>query len=325
MNEKLKTILAAVAGCAIVLSFASTHTALADGNPATDQVPRLVPYQGTLEKDGVAVTGQVQMTFGIFDGATSTTPAWTEKLAVNVYSGRFMALLGSTTVASATNLAKAIANADDLYLRVTLNNASGDVALSNRQRFLPTPFAIWATASTNLQATSINAPTGNPLTLNNTTKTEVQVGGNIRLKGYDVTLSPWDSGPRGDGGRALVLDTGDTLAVNFSGDFAGGVRMEGAVKMTGSLTVPTATVSTRLDVGVVAHHCDGGAWDCVCPAGNYTMSGGFMCPDHTSGVMSYPTPDPQYGYMTGWHATCQNTSGTEVQPSTVWVMCARIL
>ena len=108
--------------------------------------------------------------------------------------------------------------------------------------------------------------------------------------------------------------------MNFNGDFAGGVRVDGAVNLPGNVVVGT----TR-SVDVVAHHCDGGAWDCVCPAGNYTMSGGFMCPDHTSGVMSYPTPDPQYGYMTGWHATCQNTSGTEVQPSTVWVMCARIL
>ena len=56
MNEKLKTFLAALAGGVIAIALTHTVIALADGNPTTDQVPKLIPYQGTLEKDGAGVT-----------------------------------------------------------------------------------------------------------------------------------------------------------------------------------------------------------------------------------------------------------------------------
>jgi len=41
----------------------------------------------------------------------------------------------------------------------------------------------------------------------------------------------------GDGGRALVHDTGDTLVVNKDGDFAGGTRVEGDTLVQGGLNV----------------------------------------------------------------------------------------
>ncbi len=322
MKDHFRTFAIALGSSLATAMLVGSLTALADGNPSTDQVPKLIPYQGTLEKDGTGVTGQVPMTFSLYDGSAATTTAWTEKQTVNVFAGRFLAMLGSTSASSATNLAKVITNADDVYLAVTLNTGSGDVPLSYRQRFLPTPYSLWTTASTNFKVNAIDAPSGVPLTLNAGTKTEVQVGGNLRLKGYDVTFSPWDTAPRGDGGRAMVQDVGDTLALNFNGDFAGGVRVDGAVNLPGNVVV-----GTTLSVDVVAHHCDGGAWDCGCPTGRYAISGGYMCPGGSTGVMSYPTPNPQSGSpgMKGWHATCQNTSGTEVMPSTVWVMCSRIL
>ena len=321
MIDHPKTLAIAIGSSVATALLVTALTAYADGNPSTDQVPKLIPYQGTLEKDGTGVTGQVPMTFSLFDGSAATTAAWTEKQTVNVFAGRFLAMLGATSATSATNLAKTLTNADDVYLAVTLNTGSGDVPLSNRQRFLPTPYSLWTTASTNFKTNSVDAPSGVPLTLNAGTKTEVQVGGNLRLRGYDVTFSPLDAGPRGDGGRAVVQDTGDTLALNFNGDFAGGVRVDGAVNVPGNLTV-----GTSLSVNVTAKQCSGGAWDCVCPTGRHAISGGFICAAGSTGVMSYPTPNPQSGTgdWTGWHATCQNTSGTEVKPSSVWVMCSRI-
>lgn len=47
-------------------------------------------------------------------------------------------------------------------------------------------------------------------------------GNTIRLLGSDLYIR---DDPRGDGGRALVHTTGDTLAINYDGDFAGGVAI----------------------------------------------------------------------------------------------------
>ncbi len=183
MDEKLKTLLSAFAGGVIALAFVHAVTALADGNPATDQVPKLIPYQGTLEKDGTGVTGQVPMTFSLFDGSAATTAAWTEKQTVNVFGGRFLALLGSTTADSATNLAKAISNADDLYLMVTLTTGSGDVPLSNRQRFLPVPYALWTTAATDFKV-GHNLTVGGAATITGTliANGDVAVIGNLNAE-----------------------------------------------------------------------------------------------------------------------------------------------
>jgi hypothetical protein len=281
----------------------------------------VIPYQGTLEKDGAGVTGQVQMTFKVYDGALASTPAWTEVLPVEVYAGRFQALLGSTSTTSGTNLAQAINNADDLYLGVSVTTGTGEVPLSNRQRFLPVPYSMWTTASTNFKVNAIDAPSGTTMCVNCVAKNGVQVGGNLNLRAWDLAFTPWDTAARGDGGRALSMTAGDMLTVNFAGDFAGGVRIEGAVAMPGSLTV-----GTKLSADVTAKQCSGGAWDCVCPSGRFAISGGFMCPAGSAGVMSYPTPDPQSGSgdWTGWHAACQNTSGVETRPSSVWVMCSKI-
>ena len=74
MKNRFKT-LAIVFGCSLCTAMlVGGLTALADSNPATDQVPRLIPYQGTLEKDGVAVTGQVPLTFSIFDRNSRSSP-----------------------------------------------------------------------------------------------------------------------------------------------------------------------------------------------------------------------------------------------------------
>jgi hypothetical protein len=267
MSDSKKTFLAALAGGFVAMVFASGMTAWADGNPGTDGVPRVIPYQGTLEKDGAGVTGQVQMTFRIFDGAGASTAAWTEVLPVEIYAGRFQALLGSTSTTSGTNLAKAINNADDLYLGVSVTTGTGEVPLSNRQRFLPVPYAMWSTAATDfkvgknltvdgtagvsgaltvggtagvtgalkvggsLNTTITNqAIEGSPaLLLNSTNKADVVTGGKLRVMGYDFEFDPLDDSVRGDGGRALVLNGGEVLTLNFEGDFSGGTRVQGDI------------------------------------------------------------------------------------------------
>lgn len=44
-------------------------------------------------------------------------------------------------------------------------------------------------------------------------------------------------GDRGDGGRALVQDWGDTLTINYDGDFTGGVSIKSKTTIDGNLTV----------------------------------------------------------------------------------------
>src|SRR5690606_23770979 len=49
-----------------------------------------------------------------------------------------------------------------------------------------------------------------------------EIGGNITQRGADFVVA---AAGRGDGGRAIVHDGDDTLALNFAGDFSGGTRV----------------------------------------------------------------------------------------------------
>ncbi|MBT9558770.1 MAG: hypothetical protein IV100_22250, partial [Myxococcales bacterium] len=147
MKRQLSLVIACALSASLGALVTSTSPVFADGNPATDTVPRYVPYKGTLEKDGVGYSGTVGMTFKLYDG-TSTTAAWTESQTVTVYSGAFQVLLGSDSTASATSLTEVLKDADDVYLSVSLTTSSGTVDLSNKQRLMPTPYAIWTTSST---------------------------------------------------------------------------------------------------------------------------------------------------------------------------------
>ncbi len=192
--------------------------AFADGNPATDTVPRLVPYQGTLEKDGNAFNGQIDMVFRIYDGAAATTAAWEETQTVTVYAGRFSVLLGSTSAASASNLATVMTAADDQYLGITLVTADGETALGNRQRFVPMPYALWSTAATHFRI-------GGDLTLGG------KVAGHLNVYGPDINFTSHPE--RGNGGRALVHYDSDSLVLNFNGDFSGGVQVSSNTRIVG--------------------------------------------------------------------------------------------
>lgn len=307
MNRKLKTLVAAVAGGAVALTLTLTHTALADSNPATDQVPKLIPYQGTLEKDGVGVTAQLPMTFSIFDGATAVTAVWTERQTVNVHAGRFMALLGSTTANSATNLAKAITDADNLYLSVTLNNPSGDVALSNRQRFLPVPFALWSTAAADFKV-------GRNLTV----ATDISAGGNITAT-EDVYSKNLHASSKAYIGNAIVSKyaSGTAQWADISGPDGGGLSLNnfygGPVKVWNDLQVQG---TARL--GRTTKQCSSDT-SCTCDFG-FAQSGGVVCNSTDYLSASHPTLD-----TAAWFGQCRNiTSHALTTPASVYVICSRI-
>ncbi|MEO1267483.1 MAG: hypothetical protein AAFX99_05250 [Myxococcota bacterium] len=133
-------------------------SAIADGDPTTDQVPRMFPYQGYMELDGVPLnTEALDMTFALYDGAEAVEPVYRQDLTVEVYAGRFTASIGP--VGRGPNnedvfIEQVIANADDLHLGITLlgspEDPEDDIELSNRQRLHASPYAIWTTSATNL-------------------------------------------------------------------------------------------------------------------------------------------------------------------------------
>ena len=296
--------------------------ARADGLANTDAVPRLVHYEGTLEKDGAGVTGDVPMIFRVFDGSN---PVWNEQQTVKVFSGRFSVLLGVTSAASANGLAGAISAADDLYLGVALVVDGAEVTLTNRQRFTPAPFALWTAAATTLK-----------------------VGANVEVYGPDVKFQPHPD--RGDGGRVLSHYFNDQLVLNFNGDFAGGVvvddppapgtaksltvngpahvsgalsaagevQAQAGLEVTGAATVSSdLTVSGVTKLGLVVKSCPGtGA--CPCPAGTTLIGGGGDCAGSAFLHESYPVASENR-----WHVYC-NEGGSAKPPDGSYAICARV-
>ncbi len=150
MTTRLLPALAFIGGwVATATIFLSLH-ALADDN--SDDVPRLIAYEGTLDKDGEPITGTLTMSFALYGGATAAAAdhLWSETQEVSVNVGRFSVLLGSTSGGSEAALAAVVQNADDLYLGVTVDPGDAAVSLVNRKRFVPLPYAAWTATGTDL-------------------------------------------------------------------------------------------------------------------------------------------------------------------------------
>ncbi|MFO0748152.1 MAG: hypothetical protein U1F43_21210 [Myxococcota bacterium] len=183
--------------------------AAADGNPSTDDLPRLMPFAGTLEKGGVGYSGQVDMTFVVYDSATGTTPLWSETQTVTVYRGAFSVLLGSKAGTAA--LSAAVESAASLWVGASLTTSSGTVVLNGRKRIVPVPYAMLTTAATGvsaggqlvLESTVAMASDGasGPLTITDSN------GDRLTLDGNDI-----------DSQNELWLDKENTKAVFVGGD-----------------------------------------------------------------------------------------------------------
>lgn len=181
------------------------YAAQADGDPTTDNVPRILPYQGILELDGqpVNATGDnaLHLGFQLFNGPDAEQPVYRQDLRVEVYAGRFTATIGPVGVDGAgaeVPISQIIANADDLYLGMILlgdpADPADDIALNNRQRIHASPYAMWTTAATNLDvardlrvgrdlAVAQDIATGRDLTV----AQDVAVGRNLAVTG-DMTV-----------------------------------------------------------------------------------------------------------------------------------------
>ncbi|MEL6177720.1 MAG: hypothetical protein AAFS10_02145 [Myxococcota bacterium] len=155
----------ALAGGLVLGALLLTLHAAADGDPATDNVTRVIPYHGVLKFNGEPVTATGEnapwLRLNITDGSGPEAPViYAQSVQVNVYAGRFTALLGPTDDNGA-DIDTAIARADNLHLRMTVLNthnpndpastADDDVALMHAQPLGLTPYAVWATHATDFE------------------------------------------------------------------------------------------------------------------------------------------------------------------------------
>ncbi|MEO1270450.1 MAG: hypothetical protein AAFX99_20375 [Myxococcota bacterium] len=165
----------AVAGSAITTGI----DALADGNPATDTVPRMISYQGQLELDGVAVNASgvnaVPVRFELYDRREGGAPVYTQQLRLNVFEGRFATSLGPFGDNN-TSIADVVSGADELFLGMTLtgnpNIVEDDISLAGRQQLQVSPHALWSRYATNFDVASNLQVNGN-----------LQAGGNLQVGG----------------------------------------------------------------------------------------------------------------------------------------------
>jgi len=237
--------------CCVILVLLGVQAA-ADQNAATDDVPMLIPYRGILERDGrpVTLTGSDAplMTFELVDGAAADAPTvFSQTMQVNVYQGRFMALLGGDGACDGC-LQRAIADGDELYVQVSVNGTT----LSDHQRLLLSPYAVWATHAADFTSIGGDSVVGR----------DVSVGRRVDLAGASASYVENVNAVSGDevvvGGAyttsggvavarsAFVGSTGsDTTLIN--GDLHGesSLFVSSSISLSGPLTVArTATIPT---------------------------------------------------------------------------------
>lgn len=124
-----------------------------DGDPATDNIQRVVPYDGVLDLDGAGYNGLVDVIFTLYDSADGGEAVWTEtwsadeERAITITGGRFSVNLGTFE-----DIETVIADAGQVYLglQIKLPEAEAYTTLSGRQRLNPVPYALWGAQASNL-------------------------------------------------------------------------------------------------------------------------------------------------------------------------------
>jgi len=134
--------LAVLCGCLFTL--AGPAVAQVDGDPATEDLPRVVPYDGVLNLDGAPYDGQADMRFSLYAAPDGGEPLWSESWnagdprPVQVTGGRFAVNLGTFEPMEET-----LYDAGRIYLGIEVrgDGAADWVALAGRQRINPVHIA----------------------------------------------------------------------------------------------------------------------------------------------------------------------------------------
>lgn len=133
----------------------------ADNNPATDEVKRLIGYQGTLELDGAALSGPMTLELALYPSDSATTPIYRQCFTPTLAAGRFNVVLGPSglnpsitdcTGTPSINLATVVNDANDLHVGITIiDQQRGRIPLEGKQRVLPVPYTFWSSESANFK------------------------------------------------------------------------------------------------------------------------------------------------------------------------------
>ena len=127
------------AACVLTLLGPGAELALAgepDDNPATDTLPRGLPYEGHLAIDGVPLNRPTAVRFALWSLPVGGVLLFDESQDVVFVNGRFSVLLG----VGDARIPPIVFDAADVYLGVTVRNTE----LRGRQRIVPVPHALWA-------------------------------------------------------------------------------------------------------------------------------------------------------------------------------------
>lgn len=298
-HSNLSFILAWLGGSLLTAALLISFRASADGSALTDDLPRLLPYEGHLAKDGNDFTGRLDMTFSVYDSASGGTALWSETQTVSIYKGAFGVLLGSK--AGTTALSAAVESASALWVGVKLTTSTGDVTLNNRKRIVPVPYAMITTAATGASvggqfalesnvSMSADGTTG-PLTITDSESKRITFDGNDIDSSDEITFnasSQEDTYIGGDitmagdtlwmGSDTLIHQSDDSLRVDALPD---GTSVS---YVTRTMVYGTTTINgnvTGLSVSFTMDN-DGGSGDCTdydLQANDGANNYHYFCPD----------------------------------------------
>jgi len=308
-NPRTGLLLGWVGGAVVTALVMMTLPAAADGDPATDDVGLLIPYQGYLEKAGEPVDTEVDVTFRLWDGDTER---FSEQQTVSVFAGRFNAVIGGSGATASDALATALRNADDLELEVAIDDAGVERVLSNRKPLTVAPYALvsrglvapevggrFVVESTlvvsddssvaplvitdgdgaRLVADGDEVNSDGVLNLDNAES--VTLGGDLYVKGGALKLQ------RSDGTAVEVASANDDgqLVINRDANAASLLYLDSATFFEGSVTGITGEIT------VVPNSCNSvpvpfisGSYTYECPDG-YAWTGGKWFGDVLNGSM----------------------------------------
>ena len=219
-------------------------SAMADGDPTTDTVPRMLPYTGTLEQNGQPVNAvgenAIHILFSLYDAADAEAPVYNQPLRLEVYAGRFTATIGPVGLGPNNEevaIADVVAAADDLHLGMTLlgdpEDPEDDLPLTNRQRIMATPYAMWSTSATHLvvnNSLTVAGPAdlngGVHVTGDSVLSGDLDVDGLATIHGVNLGFAPWSDNSVGDGGAAIRNDNGDHQKLMLVGNNSAGGRRQ---------------------------------------------------------------------------------------------------
>lgn len=271
---------------------------LSHADPASQQ--GFLPYQGTLELNGVAVSGNTPMTFILENATAELTRVALPNVAVT--AGRFAVVLGPL---SALTLA-----ADPLYIRTVVDG----VTLGGRQRVYPQGRAAASDFAVGDFFVPGRTTTG---TLTTGPVTVTTSAGEM-----DVTFSRGVAAGTWEVGTGAVGAPGGANAFYMYGDNAYRMTVSNAGDVTVGRDVSVgrnAAITGTLDIGLERLECNGAAGlICACPAGKRLLGGGAYCAGNNQHVNTSWARS-----ITEWQAWCEAPDGTNTT-TIITILCARL-